>query len=314
MTPQRLVFMGTPAFAVPSLEALHAAGHSILAVYCQPPKPSGRGMRLTPSPVQQAAEKLGLPVRTPNRLDATEVAHLTGLNLDLMTVAAYGLLLPPAVLKVAPCVNLHPSALPRWRGAAPLNHTLLQGDTTTDLCIMAMEKGLDTGAVYKRVPYTLTPDMTFGELHDWMAHEGAVHLVDVVNHWGNYKDKAIPQTEEVMVYAPKILPADRVTDFTLSAAEVHNHIRGLSPFPAATMQLEGISYKLMRSVVVAGQGTPGTVLHANTKQGLVLACGDGAIRLLALQREGKRPLSDIDLLKGQNISIGSPVTTCAVSN
>jgi methionyl-tRNA formyltransferase len=302
---KRIAFMGTPGFAVPALEALHQAGHQILAVYCQPPKPTGRGMQLTPTPVHQAAEKLGLTVRTPEKLNADEVTHLTSLNLDLICVAAYGLLLPGSVLKVAPCINVHPSALPRWRGAAPLNHTLLQGDATTDLCIMAMEKGLDTGAVYKRVPYTLSLDMTFGDLHELMAREGATHLLDVVNHWNDYKDNALPQTEEGMVYAPKILPADRVTDFTRSATEVHNHIRGLSPFPAATMQLEGAAYKLLRSTVVQGQGRPGTVLQADKQNGLVIACGTGAVRLLELQREGKRAMRDIELLNGQSIALGS---------
>lgn len=307
MTSRRIAFMGTPGFAVPALEALHQAGHQILAVYCQPPKPTGRGMQLTPTPVHQAAEKLGLIVRTPEKLNADEVTYLTSLNLDLICVAAYGLLLPGSVLKVAPCINVHPSALPRWRGAAPLNHTLLKGDATTDLCIMAMEKGLDTGAVYKRVPFTLSTEMTFGDLHDLMAREGATHLVDVVNQWDSYKDKAVPQTEEGMVYAPKILPTDRVTDFTKPAVDVHNHIRGLSPFPAATMQLEGAAYKLLRSIVVEGRGTPGAVLQADTKNGLVIACGEGAVRLLELQREGKRAMRDVELLNGQSIAVGSRV-------
>lgn len=307
MSSKRIVFMGTPGFAVPALEALHRAGHQVVAVYCQPPKPSGRGMQLTPSPVHQAAEKLGLEVRTPEKLNADEVAYLTSLNLDLICVAAYGLLLPTSVLKVAPCVNVHPSALPRWRGAAPLNHTLLQGDTSTDLCIMAMEKGLDTGAVYKRVPYALTPDMTFGELHDMMAQEGAAHLVDVVTHWDNFKNNGVVQTEEGMVYAPKILPADRVTDFTQRARVVHNHIRGMSPFPAATMKLEGVAYKLLKSSPAAGSGAPGTVLQADKQNGLIIACGEGAVRLLELQREGKRAMTDIELLNGQSITVGAVV-------
>lgn len=307
MSTRRIAFMGTPGFAVPALEALHMAGHNILAVYCQPPKPAGRGMQLTPSPVHQAAEKLGLNVRTPEKLNADEVAYLTSLNLDLICVAAYGLLLPTSVLKVAPCVNVHPSALPRWRGAAPLNHTLLAGDNATDLCIMAMEKGLDTGAVYKRVPYVLTPDMTFGELHDLMAQEGATHLLDVVNQWDSFKNNAVPQTEEGMVYANKILPADRVTDFTKRASHVHNHIRGLSPFPAATMKLEGVAYKLLKSTPAAGSGPAGTVLHADTQHGLVIACGEGAVRLLELQREGKRAMTDVELLNGQSITVGALV-------
>jgi methionyl-tRNA formyltransferase len=149
--------------------------------------------------------------------------------------------------------------------------------------------------------------MTFGELHDLMAREGATHMLDVVNQWANYKDQAVPQTEDGMVYAPKILPHDRVTDFTQPASMVHNHIRGLSPFPAATMQLEGAAYKLLRSTVVEGRGTPGTVLEADKQNGLVSACGEGAVRLLELQREGKRVLRDVELLNGQSIAIGSRV-------
>lgn len=301
----RIVFMGSPEFAVPSLKEL-AAMHTVVGVYCQPPKPAGRGLKLTPCPVHKIADAMHLPVFTPARLKGDAVAELAALKPDLICVAAYGLLLPQSVLDIAPCLNVHPSALPRWRGAAPIQHTLMAGDLETEVCIMHMEKSLDTGPVYYRVPVFIWPDATAGDLHDDLAQIGATALAHVVNSWDAFKGKATPQAEDGVTYAHKIDAAARSANFNRPAAEVVHHIMGLSPWPGVMAMHDGIRYKLVQAEVVEGKGTPGHILH--TDHGLVVACATGAVRLRQIQREGKQAMDDTTFLNGHPLPVGSVFT------
>lgn len=308
----KVVFMGSPAFAVPSLQALIDSRHTVVAVFSQPPRPAGRGHKLQKTPVHLLAEQHGIPVWTPKKLSAADVKTLTDLAPDVICVAAYGLILPQSVLNVAPCVNVHPSALPRWRGAAPMNHTLLAGDTTTQMCIMQMEAGLDSGPVYLRHPVVIEPNETAGDLHTRMAALGAACLLKVINHLKAYdkKKKRQPWWRRT-TYAHKFKPADlphiRALDFSLPAAKVHNRIRGLSPWPGATcvvQQTDGrlVELKVLRSAVVPTSPTrmapAGTLLSATPETGLLVACGRHALRLHEVQRAGKQAMTDTEFLKG----------------
>ena len=294
----KIVFMGSPAFAAPALEKLLASEHTVITTLSQPPRKSGRGMKEQKTPIHKLAEENGVPVLTPEKLGPEAQAHIKEIRPDLIAVAAYGLLLPQEVLDVAPCLNIHPSALPRWRGAAPLNWTIMAGDKTTEVCVMQMVKALDAGAVYARRPLELAPDETAGTLHDKAANVGAELLLEVVNNWDNYKGRAEPQHEDGVTYANKIEKPHRKTDFTRTSDEVANHINGLSPFPAATAELDDTAFKLLLAEAVAGNGTPGEVLHADQTQGLVVACGSGAVRLKKLQKHGKPPMEDTAFLRG----------------
>lgn len=301
----KIVFMGSPDFAVPTLEALIASPHDVVGVFSQPPRPAGRGMKEQKTSVHRVAEAYNIPVFTPKRIDNTAFDALKTLQPDFIVVAAYGLILKRRVLDLAPCLNIHPSALPRWRGAAPLNWTIMAGDKTTEICIMQMEEGLDTGPVYTRVWLKLADNETAGSLHNKAALIGAEALVDVVTHWPNYKNNAAPQTEVGVTYARKIEKADRVTDFGLPAEEVLNHIRGLSPFPAATGKMGGENYKFLMAEHAHGSGAAGTIVAANPASGLVVACGQGAVRLSRLQKEGKAPMDDLSFLRGNNLPEGA---------
>lgn len=300
-----IVFMGAPDFAVPSLQKLiDSDSHKVVGVFTQPPRPAGRGMKLRNTPVHDLALNYNIPVFTPTRFKGEGVEALKSLHPDLICVAAYGLLLPQSVLDVAPCLNVHPSALPRWRGAAPLHHTILAGDTTTEACIMHMEKGLDSGPVYLRLPVKIKDGTTTGMLHDEMASLGATALMQVLRNWENYQHNAIPQPESGLTYAHKITPEQKPTDFSKPAAEVRQHILGLSPFPGATAKLGGVLYKLLDAKPANGSGEAGKVLTADEKAGLVVACGSGALRLTTVQKEGKKAMPDIELLKSGGIKVG----------
>ena len=309
----RIVFMGSPDFAVPTLEKLIESAHDVVGVFSQPPRPAGRGMKEQKTPVHRVAEAYHIPVFTPKRIDDTAFAELQTLQPDLIVVAAYGLILRKRVLDLAPCLNIHPSALPRWRGAAPLNWTILAGDKNTEICIMHMEEALDTGPVYKRIPIELEDNETAGSLHNKAAQIGAKGLIEVVNNWADFKNKASPQSNEGVTYAHKIEKDDRLTDFSKPAEEVLNHIRGLSPFPCATGKMEGVNYKFLMAEHgpndahgnLRGGARAGSVLAANPAEGLVVACGKGSIRLSRLQKEGKAAMDDIAFLRGNNLPEGA---------
>jgi methionyl-tRNA formyltransferase len=290
----RLVFMGTPEFAVPVLEALVAAGHQIAAVYSQPPRPAGRGKQDRPAPVQRRAEALGLEVRHPPTLRTAEAqAGFAGLQAEVAVVVAYGLILPQAVLS-APrlgCLNIHASLLPRWRGAAPIQRAVLAGDAGTGVCIMQMEAGLDTGPVLLREATPIGPEDTAGDLHDRLAALGARLIVEALDRLDSLAPA--PQPEAGVIYAAKIDKAEARIDWSRPAAEVDRLIRGLSPFPGAWCEVAGERVKLLRSRLAPGGGAPGTVLD-----GFRIACGTGAVEVLEAQREGRRPMVSADLLKG----------------
>jgi methionyl-tRNA formyltransferase len=289
----KIVFMGTPDFSVPVLEALHQA-HEIVAVYCQPPRPAGRGKADRPSPVQARAEALGLPVRHPLSLRSAEVvAELAALEADVAVVVAYGLILPQAVLD-APrlgCLNIHASLLPRWRGAAPIHRAIMAGDAETGVCIMQMEAGLDTGPVLLREALAIGPQETTAELHDRLSVLGARLILQALERLPKLRPE--PQADQGVTYAAKIDKAEARVDFTRPAVEVDRLIRGLSPFPGAWIEIKGERVKLLRSRLAEGQGVPGLVLG-----GFTIACGTGAVEVLEAQREGKRPMAAAEVLRG----------------
>ncbi len=286
--------MGSPDFAVPALQALHAAGHAIAAVYCQPPRPAGRGQRETPCPVQRAAEALGLAVHSPARLrqDPAAQAAFAALDLDAAIVAAYGLILPPAML-AAPrlgCLNIHASLLPRWRGAAPIHAALLAGDAETGVTIMQMEAGLDTGPMLRHAAIPIGPATTLPELHDALASLGARLIVETLAAI----PPAVPQPADGVTYAGKLGKADGAIDWTRPAALIERQVRALNPWPGTFFTCRGEAIRLLAALPVAGAGTPGEVLdNAPT-----IACGAGALRLLRLQRPGRGPLGAEDFLRG----------------
>ena len=288
----KIIFMGTPEFSVPVLEAL-AQRHEILAVYSQPPRPAGRGKADRPSPVQARAEALGLPVRHPVSLrSAAEQQAFAALGADVAVVVAYGLILPQAVLD-APrlgCLNIHASLLPRWRGAAPIHRAIMAGDAETGICIMQMEAGLDTGPVLLRQSTAIAPEETTADLHDRLSAMGAALILQALDQ---LPLPATPQPDQGVTYAAKIDKAEARIDWTRPATEVDRQIRGLSPFPGAWCDIAGERVKLLRSRPAKGQGEPGQVLH-----GLTIACGEGAVEIIQAQREGKRPAAAADLLRG----------------
>lgn len=289
----RLVFMGTPEFSVPVLEAL-AARHEIAAVYTQPPRPAGRGKADRKSAVQIYAETLGISVRYPISLRSEEVQHeFAALRSEVAVVVAYGLILPALIL-AAPkfgCLNIHASLLPRWRGAAPILRAIMAGDTESGVCIMQMETGLDTGPVLLREATSIGVDETTAHLHDRLSAMGARLIVEGLDKLSTLTLQ--PQPAEGITYATKIDKAEARVDWTKPAVEVDRLIRGLSPFPGAWCDAAGERLKLLRSRVVDGAGIPGQVLH-----GLTIACGDGAVEVTEAQREGKRPARADEILRG----------------
>lgn len=296
----KIVFMGTPEFAVPTLTEIVSSGHDVVAVYTRAPKPAGRGQAERKSPVHQAAENFGIPIFTPRSLkQAPEQEVFASLDADLAVVVAYGLILPKPILE-APrlgCLNLHGSLLPRWRGAAPIQRAVMAGDARTGIMVMQMDEGLDTGAVGLIEEMPIGPDMTSGELHDKMMLVGADLMGRALAALERGSLHFTPQPEAGVTYASKIDKAEARIDWTKPASAVHNLIRGLSPFPGAWFELElnGTStrIKALRSTLVAGQGAPGTILPE-----LTIACGAGAVRLTAVQREGKGAMDAATFLRG----------------
>ncbi len=296
----RIAFMGTPDFAVPTLDALVAAGHEVAAVYSQPPRPAGRGKALRPSPIHELAESLGIEVRTPVSLREAEAqAAFAALDLDVAVVAAYGLILPAAVLE-APrhgCVNVHGSILPRWRGAAPVQRAILGGDETTGVTIMGMERGLDTGPMFA-VRETPIDGKTAGELTEELAASGAALMVEVLDDLPRLTPT--PQPQEGVTYAAKIDKEEARLDFSGSAVEVERHIRAFNPFPGAFFEYGGERIKILAATVDDRSGTPGTTID----HGLEIACGTGAIVPSLVQRAGRAVMTPSQLLRGFSIPAG----------
>jgi methionyl-tRNA formyltransferase len=307
----RIIFMGTPEFSVPTLAALAGAGHQIVAVYTQPPRPGGRrGLDLQKSPVHQAAELLGIPVLTPvNFKDEADRQTFREFDADVAVVVAYGLLLPEAILTGTRlgCYNGHASLLPRWRGAAPIQRAIMAGDHETGMMVMKMDKGLDTGPVALTKTVQIGEAMTSGELHDKLMQVGATLMKEAI---GKLEAEDLPltaQPEEGVVYAQKISKAETRIDFSKSAREVHDHIRGLSPFPGAWFELEIAGKperaKVLNSERVAAEGPAGTVLDDH----LTIACGEGAVRPTRLQRAGGKALGLADFLRGTPVAVGTRI-------
>ncbi|HOB14568.1 MAG TPA: methionyl-tRNA formyltransferase [Novosphingobium sp.] len=298
----RIIFMGTPDFAVPALKALVAAGHEVVAAYTQPPRPGGRrGKELTPTPVHKAAEALGIAVRHPAGLKGAEAqAEFAALKADIAVVAAYGLILPQAVLDAPEhgCLNLHGSLLPRWRGAAPIQRAILAGDAETGVDIMRMEAGLDTGPVLLegRTPIDIK---TAGELTEELAQIGARLIVEVLADLPAYPE--VPQPDEGVTYAHKIDKAETRIDFLQDAAQIERQIRAFAPAPGAWFEFEGERCKILAAELAEGSGVPGLVLDER----LTIACGHGALRPTLVQRAGRPVMSADDLLRGWAISAGA---------
>lgn len=311
MTSFRIAFMGSPDFAVPALAELIARGRDIVCVYSQPPRPAGRGQQVRKTPVHQFAEARGIEVRTPKSLKKPpEQDAFAALDLDLAVVVAYGLILPKAILD-APrlgCVNLHGSLLPRWRGAAPIQRALMAGDRITGVQTMRMEEGLDTGPVFDTATTPIEHDDTAQTLYDRLAALGAPLLADTIDAIAEGRAQAAPQNDEGVTYAHKIDPVEARIDWTKSARDIDLQVRGLSPYPGAWFEMSGdkrpVRMKALLSRPGFGAGAPGEVLDDN----LLVACGEGAVRLLRVQREGKQPLDVADFQRGAPIAAGTQFT------
>ena len=294
--------MGTPEFSVGVLDALVAAGHEIVAVYSQPPRPAGRGKKDRPSPVHARAAALGLEVRTPVSLRSSEVqAEFAALEAEVAVVVAYGLILPQAILDAPArgCLNIHASLLPRWRGAAPIHRAIMAGDAQTGVCIMQMEAGLDTGPVLLRDALEIGAQETTAQLHDRLADMGARLIVEALGGLDGLEPQVQP--EEGVIYAEKIDKAEARIDWSCPAAEVDRLIRGLSPFPGAWFELDGVRIKVLGSHGVDGSGPAGVVLD----DPLHVACGEGAVALTRLQKAGKGA-QDVEVFqRGMQIAVGT---------
>ena len=300
----RLVVMGTTAFVLPSLEALLAAGHTVVAVYTQPSRPAGRGHRLRRTPVHEAAERLGLAVRTPRTLKDFEAqTEFAALHADLAVVGAYGLLLPKPVL-AAPrlgCINLHASLLPRWRGAAPIERAILAGDRETGISVFQMEEGLDTGPVFAMRPLPISPSTTTAELHERLAAVAAEMLPGVVAGIADGSLPAVPQTIDGVVYAHKLAREEGRLDFAMSAVDVQRRLRALNPAPGTWCVARGERLTLLAAEVVPGSGMPGTV----TSLPLTIACGTHALMVTLAQRAGRRAMTPDELQRGFPMPLGT---------
>jgi methionyl-tRNA formyltransferase len=303
----RLIVMGTPNFAVPTLVELAARGHEIAAVYTRAAKPAGRGMDVQITPVEREARRLGLPVLTPKTLrNEAAQKEFRAHNADAAVVVAYGLILPKPILE-APrlgCFNVHASLLPRWRGAAPINRAIMAGDAESGVTIMKMDEGLDTGAIAMAERMAITPDMTAGELHDRLARLGADVMARALAALERGSLALTPQPAQGVTYAAKIANDETRIDWTKPWKDVHDHIRGLSPFPGAWFELGGVRVKALRSTKGEGASAPGTVLDDR----LTIACGAGAVRLTQIQRAGKQPMAVEDFLRGTPVKAGARVT------
>lgn len=304
----RIVFMGTPDFAVPVLTELVGQGHEVAAVYTRPPAEAGRGMELKPSPIHRVAERLGLAVRTPRSLRTPEAqAEFAALDADLAVVVAYGLILPKPILDAPElgCVNLHASLLPRWRGAAPIQRAIMAGDAETGVAVMRMEEGLDTGPVGMVEKVAIGPDMTAGELHDRLATLGADLMARAVAAMSRGSLSFAPQPEAGVTYAAKITNEEARISWSRPAQALHNQVRGLSPFPGTFAEVDlgrgPERLKILKARPATGAGAPGELL---SDEGLV-ACGEGALQLVTVQRAGKGAMAAGDFLRGARLKAGA---------
>jgi methionyl-tRNA formyltransferase len=301
--PLRLVFMGTPDFAVPTLLEI-ADQHEIVAAFTRAPRPAGRGLAPQQSPIAREAARLGIPIFTPKMLkDATAASTIGALNANAAVVVAYGLILPKAILDCFPlgCFNLHASLLPRWRGAAPIQRAIMTGDNGTGVMVMKMEEGLDTGPIAMADPAPIGADMTAGELHDELATRGARLTTVALAALERGSLQLTPQSNDGVTYAHKIEKSETRIDWAKSWSEVHNHIRGLSPFPGAWFEAADVGrVKVLRSTKGEGAGKPGQILDDR----LTVACRDGAVRLVEVQRAGKQPMGAEEFLRGTPIGRG----------
>ena len=309
--PLRLIFMGTPYFAVPTLLEIVGRGYDVAAVYTRAAKPAGRGMALQASPVEREARRLKLPVLTPKTLRGAEAEEkFRAHGADAAVVVAYGLILPPPILAAVPlgCFNLHASLLPRWRGAAPINRAIMVGDAETGVTIMKMNEGLDTGDMAMAERIAIGPDMTAGQLHDALARLGADVMLRALGALERGSLTLTPQPPTGITYAGKIGKEETRIDWRRPWRAVHDHIRGLSPVPGAWFELGGdkapMRVKALRSIKGDGTGAPGTVLDDR----LTVACGEGAVRLMELQRAGKAPMPAEEFLRGITVRAGLRLT------
>jgi methionyl-tRNA formyltransferase len=306
--PLRIVFMGTPAFAVPTLNEIVGEGHEVVAVYTRAPAAAGRGMAPTPSPVQRMAERFGLPVLTPRTLRGEDAAaSFRAHKAEVAVVVAYGMILPRPVLDAPAlgCFNLHASLLPRWRGAAPIQRAVMAGDPETGVAVMRMEEGLDTGPVAMVEPVSIGPDTTAGELHDQLMILGADLMARTLAALSRGALRFTPQPADGVTYASKIANDEARIDWSAAADQVHNQARGLSPIPGAFFEIDlgkgPERVRVLRTVLAPGAGSPGTLLDGSG----TVACGTGAVRLVQVQRAGKAPVGAADFLRGVRLPAGA---------
>ena len=301
----RLIFMGTPDFAVPTLVEIVGRGHEVAAVYTRAAKPAGRGMELQVTPVEREARRFGIPVLTPKTLRTEDAAaEFRAHNADAAVVVAYGLILPVPVLEAVPlgCFNLHASLLPRWRGAAPINRAVMAGDAESGVMVMRMAEGLDTGPIAMAERVAIAPDMTAGDLHDALARAGADLMVRALGALERGTLQLTPQPEEGVTYAAKIDKGETRIEWAKPWKAVHDHCRGLSPFPGAWFELSGAGrIKVLRTTRGEGSGAPGTVLDDR----LTIACSEGAVRLIEVQRAGRQPMKAEEFLRGSKVASGT---------
>jgi methionyl-tRNA formyltransferase len=301
----RLAFMGSPDFAVPALRALHEAGHSIAAVYCQPPRPAGRGQSVRPCPVHRAAQALGIPIHTPARLrnDVDAQRGFQELHLEAAVVAAYGLILPQAMLQAPTrgCLNIHASLLPRWRGAAPIQAAILAGDQETGITIMQMDAGLDTGTMLLQEAVPITAETTCAALHDQLAMLGARLIVTALATCPT----PVPQNEAEATYAPKLTREDGRIDWTQSAEQIDRQIRAFDPWPSTFTTLGGVALKILAATPTDGHGPPGMVLDTS----LSIACGKEALRVRRVQLAGRAAMDTTAFLRGHPVPLGTVLGT-----
>ena len=301
----RLIFMGTPDFAVPTLIEIVGRGHEVAAVYTRAAKPAGRGMELQVTPVEREARRFGIPVLTPKTLRTEDAAaEFRAHNADAAVVVAYGLILPVPVLEAVPlgCFNLHASLLPRWRGAAPINRAVMAGDAESGVMVMRMAEGLDTGPIALAERLAVGADMTAGDLHDALARLGADLMVRALGALERGTLQLTPQPEDGVIYAAKIDKGETRIDWAKPWKAVHDHCRGLSPFPGAWFELPGAGrIKVLRTTRGEGAGVPGTALDDR----LTIACGEGAVRLIEVQRAGRQPMKAEEFLRGSKVAPGT---------
>lgn len=306
MAALKLAFMGAAPFAVPALEALAASEHEMAAVYTQPPRPAGRGRKERPTPVHARADELGLTVTTPKTLsDADEQARFAALGLDAAVVVAYGLILPQPILE-APrlgCLNIHPSLLPRWRGAAPVARAILAGDAETGVSIILVDEGLDTGPILAQTTVGVPAHATTGDFEEELSHLSADMLITTLADYSDGKIEPRPQGEEGATYAEKFSKDDGLIDWTRPAAEIDRQVRALSPWPSAWFPFADSTVRVHACQPVDGNGTPGSLLQKD----FVVACGEGALRLDKVQRAGKAAMAGADFLRGARLEPGAMI-------